>query len=163
MNEPTQDLEPIDEPFAILLDDSASVVLERAFSEYRNDEIMELNPDTDERRRARQLHNRLRETHSLGAGATLTVNTAAEAQTVLNSLSYYSVEPAATYRRQCVEALSSVLYDHAPVSLAHVPIITDFLDDEELRIQPDELEATDEESAEEIEVDIAVNSGVDPM
>lgn len=162
MDEPTRDLEPIDEPFALLLDDTASIVMEAAFSEYRDEEVMDLNPDVEEKRRARQLHNRLRETHALGAGATLTVNTTAEAQTVLNSLSHYSVEPTATYRQQCVEALTSALYDHAPVSLAHVPIITDFLHDDELRIQPDDLEPVDEESW-EVEVDIAVKPGVDPV
>ncbi|MCU4744356.1 hypothetical protein [Natronoglomus mannanivorans] len=160
MTDSTRDPETMDEPFALLLDDRSSMLLETAFTEYRDADVMELNPDTDEARRARQLHNRLRETHSLGAGATLTVNDEPEAQTVLNTLSHYSV-PAERAQQRYVEELTALLFDHSAASMSDIPIVTDFLDDDELRIRPDDLESVEEEPVGRIDVDIAVKTGVD--
>ena len=125
MDNSIRDPEPMDDPFALLLDDYASIVLEAAFTVYRDDEIMELNPDSEEERRARRLHNRLRKTHSLGAGSTLTVTDDSEAQTILNALSYYDVAPDTKYRQQCIEEVTSILFQHSVATLAQVPIITD--------------------------------------
>ncbi|MFP8888550.1 hypothetical protein ACLI4U_02125 [Natrialbaceae archaeon A-CW2] len=149
------------EPFTLLLDDCASIVLEKALTEYRNDEIMELNPDSDEEQRARQLHNRLRQSHSLGAGSTVPITTDAEAQTVLNSLSYYNVDHKAKHRVSAVEKLTAVLFDHSGAALFDVPIITDFLEEEEMQIQPDDLEEHPTDPSNKQEVEVGVKTGVD--
>ncbi len=118
------------EPFVLNLDDHATIELENALENYRN---MELTKVVEEQSKlSRIIHNRLRESYTLGAGVLLEVKNKKEAQLLMNTIAYYNPPIEHLFKRRYCECLTNELRKNSPASIVKVPTPKDV--DEEVEV-----------------------------
>lgn len=104
--------------FVLNLDDHGTIELEAALDYYRSMDLIKASED--ESKRALCIHNRLRQSYTLGAGVLLDIQTHDETQTLMNAIAYYNPSSQHLFKRRYCERLTEELRLNSSASVVNI-------------------------------------------